>query len=127
MYLLKLSLRPWRLAPFSQLFSAIAVGFLLFLISFLLWMQQGLKPVLSRLQGEQVVIAYLDRSVERKDEERIVDQIQLSLGAHPSIEVKLVNSNQFVGMLKAQYSELGRELEDLGPEMDQIVPRYISI
>ena len=127
MYLLKLALRPWRLAPFSQLFSAIAVGFLLFLISFLFWMQQGLKPVLSRLQGEQVIIAYLDRSVDRKEEERIVDQIHISLGAHPGAEVKLVNSDQFIGMLKTQYAELGRELEDLGQEMDQVVPRYVSI
>ena len=127
MYLLKLSLRPWRLAPFSQLFSAIAVGFLLFLISFLFWMQQGLKPILTRLQGEQVIVAYIDHSTEKKDEAHIVDQIRMSAGAHPTTEVKLVDTSQFIDQLKTQYPDLGRELEDLGQEVDQIVPRYVSV
>lgn len=134
MYLLRLSCRSWRLAPFSQLFSAFAVGFLLFLISFLFWIQQGLRPLLNRLQGEQVITAYLNSSVERKDEDWIVDQIQNQLGAHPSrstIDIQLVNSHQFIDQLKKQYSglyaKLGQELEDLGQEVDQVVPRYVSI
>lgn len=133
MYLLKLSLRPWRLAPFSQLFSALAVGFLLFLMSFLFWLQQGLKPVLARLQGEQLIVAYLDTATEKKEEQRIVDQIRLNLGAHPSnsasvaAEIKLVNTQEFIKVLKNQYPDLGHELEDLGPEMNQVVPRYVSI
>lgn len=125
MYLLKLALRPWRLAPLSQIFSGIAVGFLLLLVGFLFWMQNGLKGVLVRLQGEQVITAYLDNSVENKNEEKIVDAAREALG--PTPEIKLVNTSLFIKHLRAQYPDLSRELEDLGQETNQIVPRYVSI
>lgn len=131
MYLLRLSLRPWRLAPFSQIFSSLAVGFLLLLVGFLFWMQRGLKPILTRLQGEQVVTAYLDPSVNGKDAQALVDTIRVSMGAHSQSarapEIKLVTSFELISLLKSQYPDLGRELEDLGNEMDQIVPRYVSV
>src|SRR6185503_2631247 len=112
MYLLKLALRPWRLAPFSQIFSAIAVGLLLFLTSFLFWLQDGLRPVLTRLQGEQVITAYLAKSLDHKDGTRIIDKITAQVG-EPGIEIKLVNSSQFIQLLKNQYPDLARELEVL--------------
>ncbi|MEO7165291.1 MAG: hypothetical protein ABI041_20395 [Bdellovibrionia bacterium] len=130
MYLLKLALRPWRLAPWSQLFSGMAVGFLLLSIGFLFWIQQGLKPVLARLQGEQVVTAYLSSSVSGKNEKLVVDKIRIALGAESTTnrpEVKFVTPTQFIGLIKNQYPDLGRELEDLGQEMEQIVPRYVSV
>jgi hypothetical protein len=46
MHLLRLALRPWRVAPGSQLISAGAVGLLLCLCGFLYWLQDGLGPVL---------------------------------------------------------------------------------
>jgi hypothetical protein len=66
MYLLKLALRPWRLAVFSQFFSGIAVGFLLLMMGFLYWIEEGLKPVMEHLRKEQVVTAYLDSTVSSK-------------------------------------------------------------
>ena len=132
MYLLKLALRPWRLALWSQLFSSMAVGFLLLLMGFLLWIEQGLKPILVRLHGEQVVTAYLDNTVNSKDEKLVVDKIRVALGAESTTtstepEIKLVNSADFIGLIKNQYPDLGGELENLGQEIEQIVPRYISI
>ncbi len=127
MYLLKLSLRPWRLAPMSQFFSAIAVSLLLFLMGFLFWMQRSLSPVLIRLQGEQVVTAYLNPSINTKDEAKVVDSIRLLLGAQSGMEIKFVGSRQFISTLKTQYPELGRELEGLGSETHQIVPRYVTL
>ena len=78
MLLLKLSLRPWKLAPASHLFSSVAVGFLLLLVGFLFWMQTGLRPLVARLQGEQVVTAYLDPSVDAKDETKLTQASMLS-------------------------------------------------
>jgi cell division protein FtsX len=127
MYLLKLSLRPWRLAPLSQIFSAAAVGFLLLLTGVLFWMQSGLRTILVRLQGEQVVTAYIDTSVDAQGESKLVDSIRGSLGAHPSSEVKLVAASDFVQKIKNLYPDLARELEDLGPELNHVVPRYISV
>jgi cell division protein FtsX len=127
MYLLKLAWRPWRIAPLSQIFSAIAVGFLLLLVGFLFWMQHGLKSVLTRLHREQVVTAYIDSSVNLQDENKLVDAIRMTLGAQTTTEVKLVNAPQFIQELKNQYPDLGRELEDLGPEMNQVIPRFVSV
>lgn len=128
MFLLRLSLRPWRLAPFSQVFSALAVGFLLLLVGFLYWMQAGLRPVLARMQGEQVVTAYLDSAVEAKDEGKIVDSIRTALGAHAeNVDFQFVGSEQFIANLKGPYPDLSRELEDLGPETTAVVPRYVSV
>jgi cell division transport system permease protein len=127
-FLLKLSLRPWRLAPLSQLFSAGAVGFLLVLAGFLFWMQAGLKPVLARLQGEQVVTAYLDSSVEAKEEGKVVDSIRVALGAHAEgSDIRIVRAEQFMDNLKGTYPELARELEDMGSEAAAVVPRYVSV
>jgi cell division protein FtsX len=105
-----------------------AVGFLLMLVGFLFWMQAGLKPVLARLEGEQVVTAYLDPSVDPKDEGKIVDSIRTALGAHAEkTDVRFVTSQEFVGNLKGPYPDLARELEDLGSELTSVVPRYVSV
>jgi hypothetical protein len=140
-FLLRLSLRPWRLAPLSHFFSAAAVGFLLVVAGFLFWLQDGLRPVVARLQGEQVITAYLaapDLGVEGSREsptesaqaaDRITDAIRVAVGAHPGaqLEAKYVGASQFVQNLKGAYPELSRELEDLGPEMNAVVPRYVSV
>ncbi|MCM2278533.1 MAG: hypothetical protein NDJ89_10710 [Oligoflexia bacterium] len=126
MLLLKIALRPWRLAAFSQVFSSIAVGFLLLLAGFMYWMQSGLKPVLERLRAEQVITAYVAHDAEAAIQASVVDSIRLTLGAHPA-EVKVVEPKDFVANLKSQFPDLGRELEDLGPEMEHVVPRYVSV
>ncbi len=127
MFLLRLSLRPWRLAPVSQVSSAAAVGVLLLLVGFLAWMQAGLKPVVARLQGEQVVTAYLATDVESQDESRVLDQVRQSLGAQAISEIRLVGTQEFISNLKGQYPDLSRELQELGSETRAIVPRYVSI
>lgn len=128
MLLTKLSFLPWRKAPMSHMLSSVAVGFLLLLAGFLYWMQSGLKPVLARLQGEQVITAYLDATVGAKDEDRVVDSIRTALGAHAQgTEIRFVGSQQFVDNLKGTYPDLSHELEDLGSEMSSVVPRYVSV
>ncbi len=125
MFLLKLALRPWRLAPFSQFFAALAVGFLVFMIGFLFWLDRGLKPVVIRMQNEQVITAYLESAVEAQDEQKVVDSIRTVVGA--KAEVRLVGPNQFVEDVKGHYPELGREIEDLAGDMHTVVPRYVSV
>ncbi len=127
LYLLKLSFRTWRIAPFSQAFSALAVGFLLFLIGFLIWLEQGIRPILSRLQREQVITAYLSPSVETRDEAKLLNEVKGIVEAEGHPEVKLVDVPEFISLMKTHHESLGRELEHLGTEMNQIIPRYISI
>lgn len=130
MLLLRLALRPWRLAPLSQLFSALAVGFLLVLAGLLFWLQKGLTPVLARLQNEQVITAYLDPALDTREEFLIVDRIREAVGAHPEssgLEVQFTGPDLFIKNLKGPYPELARELEDLGSETSSVVPRFVTV
>lgn len=127
MYLLKLSIRPWRRSLYSQLFTSAAVGVLLFLGAFLFWLHEGLGPVVDRLRNEQVITAYLDPNLDAAAETAVVDQIRTSLGAHAQAEIELIQSERFLEHLKSNYPELARELEDLGSEVQTVVPRYVSI
>jgi cell division transport system permease protein len=136
MYLLKLSLRPWRSAPFSQVFSSLAVGFLVFVCGLAFWVQSGMDPVLAQIESRQILTAYLDPTIDRKEEPKVVDSIRSALGAKAlsatanggsPLEIRFVGSEQFVDQLKAVYPDLSRELGDLGSEMNAIVPRYVSV
>ncbi|OFZ83367.1 MAG: hypothetical protein A2583_16110 [Bdellovibrionales bacterium RIFOXYD1_FULL_53_11] len=125
MYLLKLAARPWRLALASQLFTAVAVGVLLFMAGFLLWFERGLGGVVTTMRSEQVLTVYLDSAVDQRDESGIVDSIRTSLGAHA--EVRLVAPQQFVDEIRDRYPGLTKEIEDLGSEMTLVVPKYVSV
>lgn len=121
MYLLKLALRPFRLAWPSQTLSAAILGFFLFLSAFLFWFDRTLDPVVSRLEHEQVLTAYLDPNANVD----IVDRIRVEAGS--SAVVESVSSINFIEKIKSGYPELARELESLGPEMNAIVPKYVSV
>jgi len=112
-------------SPYSQFFSSLVVGFLLLVTGVLVWLQQGLKPVLAHLQNEEVVTAYLAPDVDAIRESKIVDEIRADLGAHA--EVQLVPTTEFVANIKKQYPDLGQELDNLGEEASSIIPRYVSI
>lgn len=126
MYLLKLALRPWRLSPWSQGLSACAVGFLLTLSAFLLWLEIGLKPVVYRLGAEQVITAYLDPAASGRKEKDITDSIRVAVGSQAA-HVRLVGSEEFLKEIEGQFPDLSRELKELGGEMDSVVPRYVSV
>jgi cell division protein FtsX len=125
-YLLKLALRPWRLAPLSQLLSAAAVGFLLLLCGFLVWLERGLGPVVHRLGAEQVITAYLDPALDLRKEMDVKDSIQVAVGAQ-AVSVRLVSSDTFLKEIEGQFPELSKELSELGPDVDTVVPRYVSV
>jgi cell division protein FtsX len=132
MYLLKLALRPWRIAPFSQLLSSIAVGCLLFLSGVLAWLHDGLRPVIARLQSEQVITAYLDSSVDAAEgEAKIMDAIRERLAAAGNgsapLDVRREDGRGFADKISGIYPELSKELRDLGEEVNQVVPRSISV
>ncbi len=125
MYLIRLAMRPWRKAFWSQLVSGLAMAALLVMGSFLIWLQQGLGPVISRMDREQVITAYVDPQLAVTEDARLADRIRLKLGAK-SVEVRAVSSEQFIDDLKGNYPELAKELEGLGGEMQSLIPRYIS-
>lgn len=128
MYLLRLAFRPWRLAPFSQLLSAVAVGILLLITGLVFWVDHGLNPVLAQLQNNQVITAYFSASVKKTDEQKLVDRIRASLGSQAVQDLSYTNGDQFLAELKDRYPELVNEVESLGvEEAEQVVPKYVSI
>lgn len=129
MYFLKLALRPWRKAPVGQLFSGFAVGFLLVLVGFLFWLQEGLRPVLARLQGEQVITAYLAPQVSDEQARAMGDQIRMGLSAplRDEAEIEWVGIPEFLAKLKKTYPDLGGELEELGSENQALIPRHYTV
>ena len=90
-------------------------------------MQQGLKSVVVRLQGEQVVTAYLDRAVPSSDEQKVTQEIKSALSSFRGLEIKSVDAAQFILSVRNQYPDLAKELEELGKETSQVIPRYVSI
>jgi cell division protein FtsX len=127
LYLLKLSLRPWRMALWSQLFSSLAVGVLLLLVAFLFWMQQGLKTLITQMREEQVMTVYLDPSLDRESEEKLMGSVQALIGSDAPLEIQLMSAPRFIDRLKQTYPDLAREVEELSQDAPQIIPRYITI
>lgn len=131
MYLLKLAMRPWRRALWSQAFSAFGVAFLLLLLGVLFWMNQGFRSVIWKLKGEQVITLYLQPSVKQGEEAAVVEAIQTALGSAAlgsGVDLKLVQPQQFIRSIQTPYPELAKELEGLpSTELSQVVPRYISL
>lgn len=116
----------------TQVMSTLSTAFLLILAGLMMWVQDGLKPVLRHLQGEQVITAYIQPDVKTGEESKIIDSIRTSLGAHPAsasqeASVRFFDTTQFTQQIKTRYPELAQELEELGPEAASVVPRFISI
>ncbi len=83
MFLLRLAMRPWKIAPWSQIVSGLVMGFLVLLSGVVVWLESGLRPVVKRLQSEQVITAYiktdLDPSAEPAVFERAAETAGISL------------------------------------------------
>jgi len=126
MYLLRLALRPWRQAFFSQVLTGSAAGILLFLSGLLAWVQLGLNPVIERMRHEQVLTVYLDPALEKVGEGEVVDTIRTALGAQAE-RLSVTGVDEFLQVLKPVYPEIAQELENLGSEKQLVVPRYLSL
>ncbi len=77
-----------------------------------------------------MITAYLEPTVEPTEEVKILDQIKTVVGSHSETEkpeVKYVGPDQFIKEVSAYYPQLGRELQTLGQDMGQVVPKFISI
>ncbi len=131
MYVLKLALRPWKLAPWSQFSTSVALSGLVLMLGFLYWFQQGMLTVIQELKGEQVLTAYIDPSIEGKDVNGVVDQIRSTAASHSQQnrepQVEYVDEIKFVSQLRKHYPELSQELQQLESEQSAVVPRYVSV
>lgn len=126
MYLLRLSLRPWRVALYSQLLMALGLSFLLFVTGLIGWMERSIDPILAKVSGEQVLTAYLGPEISQSEAESMKDEIRIQLGAQAT-RIELIDRKGFLERLDSKYPQLRAELENLGGELETVVPRYISM
>lgn len=130
MALIKIVLRPWRLAPFSQTVSLLSAGLLVFLSTFLLWIDFGMDPVVGSMEGRQVITAFLSPKVSDQDQKEVVDSIRVLVGSAPenqSAKIETRDAAELLGELRQRYPHLADELDSLGDERRMIVPRLVSI
>lgn len=137
MHLLKLGLRPWKLAFYSQALSSLVVAVLLLMIALFVWFDRGLGPLISRMRTEQVITAYLLPYDGPMDESApvasaaaattlILEKAQVAVGIAGVI--RLIGPTEFLEELRRkEYATLASELEEMGSELTSIVPRYLSI
>lgn len=130
MALMKIILRPWRLAPFSQTVSLFSAGLLIFLSTFLLWVDFGLAPIVASMEGRQVITAFLSPKVAETDEKQVVDSIRMLVGSAPEgrhAKIEARDAAELLGELRRHYPHLADELDSLGNEKRALVPRLVSV
>jgi hypothetical protein len=121
------------MAPLSQVFSSFVVGFLVLLCGFLFFLEQGLKPIVNRLQGEEVITAWVTPEVPVTDEVALLEQVRAAVAAtRPrkevrSFEARFTGTAEFLNGIAKPYPELKRQIEDLGAAGSEMVPRYITL
>jgi cell division protein FtsX len=69
---------------------------------------------------------YFDPQLDRNAEADLVDRIKVIVGAQAE-DIKVVETSQFISKMREINSNLAHELEDLGPESNAIIPRYVTL
>ena len=110
----------------SQLMTALSIGVLLFCMGFLFWIQNALKPITEKLKNEYVLTVYFDPLLDRNSESDLVDRIKMTVGAQAE-DIQVMETAQFISKMREINSNLAHELEELGPESNAIIPRYITL
>ncbi|MBI4925502.1 MAG: hypothetical protein HY843_06210 [Bdellovibrio sp.] len=126
MLLLKLSIQPWKKFPFTYMFAACALAFLISIFSFLFWFERHLNPLIQKLRTEQVITAYLDNSIDQNNQPKIIDTIKTMLGSQV-IQIKPTTQDEFLKEMQGAYPDLVQEIDALSIDKNKIIPQFISI
>lgn len=132
-YLFRLAIRPWRMAPLSQVFSSFVVGFLVLLCGFLFFLEQGLRPIVDRLQGEEVITAWVLPEIPATDEQALLAQVRTAVESTlprkqaRGFDARFTGTEEFLKGIEKPYPELKRQLEELGAANSDMVPRYMTL
>ncbi len=126
MFLLKLAIRPWKLAPVSQLLASASAVVLLFLIGFLVWFSSSTSGMIKQLSGDQIVTVYLETGEGTAKPGMVKDSIRTSLGSS-AVRIDYVGADEFLSALSKNYPELSKEIASLGDEQKALTPQYLSL
>lgn len=131
----KVSLRAWKKHPWTQIFTVISFGMLLFICTFFYWAMKTVDPILSQLKKDQVLTVYLKGSHPEGAEQEVIDSLKFVMSSSTSVksdsnsqyQLELVKPEAFLGRLEGVYPDLTKELRGMGQEMVSLLPRFISM
>ena len=126
MFLIRLALRPWRQTFWTQLVAMLSLASLLILGGFLLGFYQGLKPIVARINAEQILTVYVDPSLNSDQEKGLIDRIGLTMGSAP-VQIEMTERADFLERLEKRSPELVKEILSLGDEGFALLPRFVTI
>jgi len=130
MGILKTALRPWKKSPILFSLATLGTSGLVTILALAFLMDAHLKKKAHGLSLEQVLTVYVTPTQADRVIPEIEDTIRQPVGAQPSsrpIEMKTFTQEEFKKDLEKNYPELYRQIQDLGPEGDAMVPRFISL
>lgn len=130
MGVLKIALRPWKKSPILFSFATLGTSGLVAILAMAFLMDSHLKKKAHELSLEQVLTVYVNPAQADRVISEIEDTIEQPVGAQAvakPIEMKSFTSEEFKKDLEKNYPDLYRQIQDLGPEGDAMVPRFISL
>lgn len=126
MHLVKFMFRAWKRAFPVQALSVLALSFSLVALSMSIFLERSISPVVDRIKNEQVVTVYVKAGDDSKPAAAIADAIRISIGSQ-AIRVQAGEPAQFLRDIAVQNAELARQIQGLGPEMNNLLPRYVTL
>ena len=119
------------MAPLGQALSSVVVGFLLLASGLLFWLQGGLLQTLQHLRAEEVITGIFASPLDDVQEARVLSEVhrlvdQTAPPGDPP-QVHYTSVRMLLDRLRTAYPELVQELENLGEDQTQVVPRTISV
>lgn len=130
MGVLKIALRPWKKSPILFSLATLGTSGLVTILALAFLMDSHLKKKSHELSLEQVLTVYVNPVQADRVIPEIEDTIRQPVGAQAAtkpIEMKSFTSEEFKRDLEKNYPDLYRQIQDLGPEGDAMVPRFISL
>ncbi|MBN22566.1 MAG: hypothetical protein CL678_14885 [Bdellovibrionaceae bacterium] len=122
-HLIRIGLRPWKQAFWSQWIASLGMGVLLFGGGYSYWIFTSIPPLMKNLGEQELVMAYLNPDVNDQSALQLIAKMRSQFGS--SLEMGYVSASDFLKKMKANNSSLIQELSYFGEEMDELIPRYI--
>lgn len=126
MHLVKFMFRSWKRAFPVQILSVLALSFSFVALSMSIFFERSITPVVDRIKNEQVVTVYVKGGDDVKSASAMADSIRLSIGAQ-AIRIQAGEPAQFLKDIALQNAELAKQIQGLGPEMNNLLPRYVTL
>lgn len=126
MHFVKFMFRAWKRAFPVQALSVLALSFSFVALAMSVFFERSITPVVDRIRSEQVITVYLRGGEDSKSAAAMADTIRVSVGAQ-AIRVQAGEPAQFIKDISTQNAELAKQIQGMGAEMNNLLPRYVTL